>query len=127
MYTVTCLSPLNYHPYANDHHCPLNKSIVEEKLANMDEKSLLQEHKILLKQLKVSYRNSREIQLFYNVYQAHYNSLSKDKDWDILTGEMKQPEMDPNHSSNQDEETNLLPLGPKPTLLITNKESKKLK
>ena len=79
----------------------------------------------MIRLLKVSYRNSREIQFFYNVYQVHFNSLSKDKDYDILTGEMKQPEMDPNHTSNQDGETHLLPLGPKPTLLLSKKEQKK--
>ena len=79
----------------------------------------------MIRQLKVSYRNSSQLQFFYNVYQAHFNLLPDNDYFDILTGEMKQPEMEPNHSSNQDEETNLLPLGPKPTLLLSKKESKK--
>ena len=115
MYTITCVTPFSTKE-AN--------IIVKEKLKKMEEKRLL-ENQIMIRQLKVSYRNSSQIQLFYNVYQAHFNSLAKDKDRDILTGEMKQPEMDPNHSSNQDGETNLLPLGPKPILLLSKKEFKK--
>ena len=115
MYTITCVTPFSSKE-AN--------IIVKEKLKKMEEKRLLQ-HQIMMRQLKVSYRNSSQIQLFYNVYQAHHNSLSKNEDSDILTGEMKQPEMDPNDSSNEDGERNLLPLGPKPTVLISKKECKK--
>ena len=50
----------------------------KEEIEKMDEKILL-ENEIMIRQLKVSYRNSSQIQHFYNVYQAHFNSLAKDK------------------------------------------------
>ena len=116
MYTITCVNPVSIKGFNN---------ITLQRLAKMDEKSLLEDHEIMVRQLEVTYRNSRDIQLFYNVYQAHFKLLAKDEDRSILTGEMKQPQIDPNHSFNQDGETSSLPLGPKPTLLLIKKECKK--
>ena len=116
MYTITCVNPVSIKGFNN---------IALERLEKMDEKSLLEDHEIMVRQLEVTYRNSRDIQLFYNVYQAHFKLLAKDEDRSILTGEMKQPQIDPNHSFDQDGQTSSLPLGPKPTLLLIKKECKK--
>ena len=42
--------------------------------------SLLENHQIMIRKFKMSYRNSSEIQIFYNVFlaQAYFNSLSKE-------------------------------------------------
>ena len=101
MYTITCVSPVLRK--SRDH-------FVKEKLEKMDEKSLLLNHQIMLRQFNVTYRNSHEIQLFYNIYQAHLNAMNSE--WNVLTGMMKQPQMS----------ILKLPFGPKPTIFITNKE-----
>ena len=73
----------------------------------------------MAKELKVTYRNSREIQLLYNVYLAHYNPLPKDVK--ILTGCMNQPEMDSSGSSNPEGKLRDLPSGSRPVLLLSCK------
>ena len=54
--------------------------------------SLLENHKIMIRKFKMSYRNSSEIQLFYNVFQAYFNSFAKELihlqlKWRLLTFE----------------------------------------
>ena len=82
---------------------------------------------ITFRRLDVTYRNSAQIQMFYNVYLAHYNQsmASKDND-DILTGMMQQPEMDTKASSSQNGCGTSLPYGQKPTFFIINEKTTEL-
>ena len=68
VFVVACVSPV----IANE-----ESSCFKERLKKIDEKNLLETKNILFKQLDVSYRNSFQIQGFYNVFLAHYNQLSK--------------------------------------------------
>ena len=117
-FLVACISPV----------IDAYESGFKEKLKKVDEKNLLETKNILFKQLDVTYRNSHEIQLFYNVFLAHFYRFSYD-DYanDSLTGMMQQPQMNPNiSSSSQDGKRTNLPSGPKPTFFITNKQTREL-
>ena len=93
-----------------------------EKLEQIDKKRLLDDKNVLLRQLSVNYRNSWEIQSFYNVFLAHYNHLQTHFTWDILTGIIEQPKMHPGpYSGAEVMETSILS-GPKPIFFITNEE-----
>ena len=88
VFVVACISPVICSDCENV-RC-VYSSDFKEKLENVDEKSLLETKNILFRQLDVTYRNSYEIQLFYNVFLAHQNQLStlasQKYHNDILTG-----------------------------------------
>ena len=119
MYTITCVGPLSV---------KVADQFVKEQYEIMNEKRILERHQIMAKQLTVTYRNSSEIQLFYNVYLAHRNSMAKKDNFSgdhILSVEMNQPKMDLTHSSNRDGDNDNLPTGTKPTLILSKKKSEK--
>ena len=117
IFVVACVSPV----------IDYTESGFEEKLEKIDEKSLLETKNTLFSPLDVTYRNSYQIQSFYNVFLAHYNQFAEYYENDILTGIMQQPQMNPNaSSSSQDGMGSNLPSGPKPTLFITNKHLREL-
>ena len=64
MYTITCVTPLSTKE---------GNIIAREKLEEMDKKILLESCQTMVKELKVSYRNSKEIQLLYNVYHTLFS------------------------------------------------------
>ena len=113
IFVVGCISPV----------IDKDESDFKEKLKDINKKSLLETNHILFSQLDVTYRNSFPIQIFYNVFLAHYSLLSKKGDQDILTGMMQQPQMDPNASDGMGSN---LPSGPKPTFFIINKKLQEL-
>ena len=101
---------------------------VKEQYEIMNEKSLLERHQIMVKQLAVTYRNSKEVQLFYNVYLAHRKSIAEKDPFsgdDILSVKMNQPKTNLNPFSNGDGDIDNLPTGPEPTLILSKKISEK--
>ena len=55
------------------------------KLKKIDEENLLETKNIIFSQLDITYSNSYQIQLFYNVFLAHYNQLSKSSIYNQLS------------------------------------------
>ena len=107
IFIITCVNPV-----VNDKP---NKTY---KAVQFDEQRLLEEKGILVKQLKTSYRNCKEIQQFYNVFKNHYDVLRRDsndyKDH-VITGEMQQPSS--TTSSENKEKIDNLPSGQMPILI----------
>ena len=128
IFVVGCVSPVIGGPVIQD------ESDFNANLRNSDKKGLLETKNILFSRLDVTYRNSYQIQSFYNVFRIHWNGPFKgwrDRDRNdrivrILTGKMQQPKMNPNTSSStQNGKGTNLPSGPRPLFFITNKETRK--
>ena len=115
IFVVCCISPT----------IDQDETDFKEKLENIDKKNFLDPKNIIFKKLSVTYRNSLAIQMFYNVFLAHYTQWSKH--YDILTGMMQQPQISTKASySDHDGNGTNLPLGPKPTFFITKADPRDL-
>ena len=117
-YTITCVSPLS----RSTHKYSINNSF-ESMVHSKHQKERLFKNQIMVRELKVTYRNSKEIQFLYNVYLAHYNPSPKNNDVKVFTGSLNQPDMDSSDSSNPEGIIRDLPVGSRPVLLVSKKAS----
>ena len=115
IYVVSCISPVIKSR-------GINRSS-NERRENIDGKFLLETKGILFGWLDVTYRNSFDIQMCYNVFLAHLDQFNIKN---ILTGMMKQPQPNPDCSLSQNSNRTNLPSGSRPTFFINKKHPSEL-
>lgn len=97
----------------------------EYKIEPLDDQTLLSEKQMLVKNLNLNYRNSREIQFLCNAFKAHLKVFERNEyqNRDIFVTEVV-----PKNESylNDEKEMKHVPLGEKPTLLLLKKPMEKM-
>lgn len=109
IYTVTCVSPVISESEARKY-----------RIHGLNDKELLGHRNMYIKNLEITYRNGKEIQMFYNVFQAHYEDVNHREEGsshsDVITGFLQQPDHD--SKENELNESIGLPSGEMPHLLV---------
>ena len=110
LYTISCVSPVFRNRDPN----------FKYDIKTLDEQTLLSTKQMIVKELKSTYRNCKEIQFLYNVFCAHLrgNRTEYGKN-DILTEGMNQPGKET--ILNEDNQVGPLPSGEIPILIILKK------
>ena len=113
VYTITCVSP-----YINKPDPKL-----EYKIKSLDDQNILKEQQTIVKELKITYRNSKAIQFFFNVFWAHVKSMVRNHGtWyeDILAKGLQHTDEDGH--TNEEKHVAHLPSGETPILIKYKKK-----
>ena len=111
IYTIACVSPVLID----------FKTIKIRSFSEHDQQKSLEQKSLVVRELKASYRNCQQLQIFYNIFKAHFDE--KRVYTQVISGIMQQPPS--TTSTENEEEIDNLPSGQIPILFKYKKREDK--